>query len=343
MGDIRTMFSDCSDILDYLTAVRNDVVENADQFATDQQEQPMLPFVPPRAQQESWFNRYAVNVLSEPDAENCAPVVIEDNPTYQNLIGRIEYRAEFGAMVTDFTQIRAGALHRANGGYLVLEARNLLQQGLAWDGLKRALRNREIKVESIGQFFGLVSAATLEPEPIPLNVKVVMIGEEWLYQLLNMLDEDFRREFKVKAEFQSTMPRTPQAVREYASFIGDLVRRANLRHFDAGAVAQVVEEASRMADDRETHHADGQRRRVRQAYWADRRAHAGDRRGRRARGGRADYRLSHIAEQFVERIGEAWCSSTPSRGRPGNWPSASPLELMFGVLASPRLSGQGGW
>ncbi len=339
IADLRAMFNDCPDILAYLTAVRNDVVENADQFATDQQEQQMpLPFVPQRAQQESWFNRYAVNVLSEPDADNCAPVVIEDNPTYQNLIGRIEFRAEFGAMVTDFTQIRAGALHRANGGYLVIEARNLLQQGLAWDGLKRALRNREIKVESIGQFFGLVSAATLEPEPIPLSVKVVMIGEEWLYQALNMLDEDFRKEFKVKAEFQSTMPRTPQAVREYASFIGDLVRRDNLRHFDAGAVAQVVEEASRMADDQQklTTRMANVEDLVRQAaYWADRAGRTlvtAEDVGRAV--GEQIYRLSHIAEQFVERIGEGVVLINTEGAEVGQVNGLSVISLsnfMFGI------------
>ncbi len=310
IGDIRAMFEDCPEILDFLTAVRNDVVENADQFAADQQQeqQTPMPFMPRRAQSEGWFNRYSVNVLSEPDADNCAPVVIEDNPIYQNLLGRIEFRAEFGAMVTDFTQIRAGALHRANGGYLVLDARNLLMQGLAWDALKRALRNREIKVESIGQFYGLVSTSTLEPEPIPLQVKVVMIGEEWLYQLLNLADEDFRKEFKVKAEFHSTMPRTAEAVREYASFIGDKVRNDNLRHFDAGAIAQVVEEASRMADDQEkltarmAHVEDLVRQ---SAYWAERAGHpmvTAEDVGRAV--GEQIYRLSHMAERFVERIDE---------------------------------------
>jgi lon-related putative ATP-dependent protease len=195
--------------------------------------------------------RYTVNVLT-PDCEDvCAPIVIEDNPTYHNLIGRIEHRAQFGAMFTDFTQIRPGALHRANGGYLVAEAKNVLLNPLAWDGLKRALRNRRIKIEEMSQFYGLVATVTLEPEPIPLDLKVVLIGDERLYQLLYALDEDFRELFKVKAEFALRAHLDDDLADSYARFVGDLCRRERLLAFAPDAAARVIEEALRYADDQE--------------------------------------------------------------------------------------------
>ncbi len=309
MVDVRTKFADSPKILSYLAAVRKDVIQNADEFLPDQQEQqPALPFLQRRGDDQGWFSRYAVNVLAEPGTDGCAPVIIEDNPTYQNLIGRIEFRAEFGAMATDFTQIRAGALHRANGGYLVLEARDLLSQAMAWDGLKRALKTREIRVESINQFYGMVSTTTLEPEPIPLQVKVVIISDEYLYQLLSTADEDFRETFRVKAEFRSTMPRDAQAVRDYASFIGDTCREQGLHHLDAGAVAVVVDESARAADDQ---HKLSTRMStvvdlVRQSsFWAERAGHALVTAEDVARAvGEQTYRLSNVAERFVERIGE---------------------------------------
>lgn len=306
--DVRSKFEGLPKILEYLAAVRKDVVQNADQFIPDQQEQQVLPFLPRRGEDLGWLSRYAVNVLVEGDGDGCAPVVIEDNPSYPNLVGRVEYRAEFGSMVTDFGQIRAGALHRANGGYLILEARDLLTQPLAWDGLKRALRTHEIKIESVSQFYGLMSTPTLEPEPIPLQVKVVIVSDEFLYQLLNSADEDFREAFRVKAEFHSSMPRDAQAARDYASFIGDLCRREGLRHLDAGAIARVIEEAARLAEDQQklTTRMASVVDLVRQAsFWAERAGHAVVTAEDVARAvGEQIYRLSHTSERFLERIDE---------------------------------------
>ncbi len=246
--ELREQFADCPAVIVYLDAARADVVANVQQFLPSPQEE-TLPFpLKASGDGEEWFRRYQVNVVSETPECACAPVVIEDNPIYHNLIGRIEHRAEFGTMVTDFTQIRAGALHRANGGYLIVQAKELLTNALSWEALKRALRNREIKIEEMAQFYGLMAAATLEPEPIPLDVKVVIIGDYSFYGLLNAYDEDFRELFKVKAEFTTDMTRDDQAVGDYARFVGDLCRREGLRHFQAGAVAQLVDESSRMAD-----------------------------------------------------------------------------------------------
>ncbi|NLG50334.1 MAG: AAA family ATPase, partial [Chloroflexi bacterium] len=201
LADLREKFAECPAVLEHLDHVRHDIIANVERFMP-QEEGPQLPFMMrPDRGEDGWLTRYAINVLVEGASQEQAPVIIEDNPTYHNLIGRIEHRTEYGTMVTDFTQIRAGALHRANGGYLVVEAKDLLVNALAYDGLKRALRNNEIKIEEMAQFYGLVAAASLQPEPIPLDVKVVIIGDARLYQLLYALDEDFRELFKVKAEF----------------------------------------------------------------------------------------------------------------------------------------------
>jgi lon-related putative ATP-dependent protease len=250
LAEIRDKFTDCSQVLTYLDAVRKDVVENPANFTPSAQQEEAGPLnMLARSSRESSLNRYKVNVIRADCTEGCAPVVMEDNPTYYNLFGRIEHRAEFGAMVTDFMQIRAGALHRANGGYLIVEAKDLLTNPLAWEGLKRALKNAEIKIEDMSQFYGMVATVTLDPEPIPLDVKLAIIGDERLYEMLYVYDEDFRELFKVKAEFSSIMPREPQSDQDYASFIGDVCRRESLRHFDPSAVARVIDEGSRMAED----------------------------------------------------------------------------------------------
>jgi predicted ATP-dependent protease len=247
VSETRERFLDCPKVLDYIEAVRRDVVANVQQFLPSAEEN--IPFALRGASDGArWLSRYVINVLAETAACACAPVVIEDNPTYPNLVGRIEHRAEFGAMVTDFTQIRAGALHRANGGYLVVEAKNILANALAWDALKRALHNREIRIEEMAPFYGLVAAATLDPEPIPLELKVVIIGDARLYGLLYAYDEDFRDLFKVKAEFTQTMPRDTVTEQEHAQFVGNICRHEGLRHFTPDAVARLVDESSRMAD-----------------------------------------------------------------------------------------------
>lgn len=249
LADLREKFADCPAVLEHLEHVRHDIIANVERFMP-QEEGLQLPFmVRPDRGEDGWLTRYAINVLVEGASQEQAPVIIEDNPTYHNLIGRIEHRTEFGTMVTDFTQIRAGALHRANGGYLVVEAKDLLANALAYDGLKRALRNSEIKIEEMAQFYGLVAAASLQPEPIPLDVKVVIIGDARLYQLLYALDEDFRELFKVKAEFAGEMERTEETLHDLASFVARMCRNEELLHFGPDAVARLADESARYADD----------------------------------------------------------------------------------------------
>jgi predicted ATP-dependent protease len=191
-----------------------------------------------------------VNVLVDHARSEGAPFVIEDHPTQPNLVGRVEHVAQMGTLVTDFTLIRAGALHRANGGYLVLDAAKVLAQPYAWEQLKRSLSSRLITIESLGQALGLLTTTTLEPEPIPLDVKVALTGDRRLYYLLCALDPEFPEHFKIQADFEDAVERSPVSARAYARLIGTLARREGLLPFDASGVARAIDELSRMADDR---------------------------------------------------------------------------------------------
>jgi lon-related putative ATP-dependent protease len=177
-----------------------------------------------------------------------APVVFETNPSYYNLFGKVEYRGELGTMVTDFRMIRPGAVHRANGGFLILNARDLLLQLASYDALKRALRSGEVRIENLSEQYGLIPTATLRPEPIPLDVKVVLIGTPLIFQLLYTLDEDFRKLFKVKADFDIEVQRTPETMAGYASAVAAICARHRLRPFDRGAVARILEHSARLAE-----------------------------------------------------------------------------------------------
>jgi predicted ATP-dependent protease len=243
---LKQGYASYPEIVEWLDRFLNDVVERHDDFRDDGEPPPQLPFMPRRGPE---FTRYRVNLLIDHSETRGAPVVLELNPTYYNLFGKTEYRGEFGAMVTDFTMIKPGALHRANGGYLILQARDLLVSPFAWESLKRALKSREIRIENLGEQYGLFATATLRPEPIPLNVKVVVIGVPLIYHLLYLYDDDFPKLFKIKADFDTDMERTPEAMLDYAQAIGAICRREGLLPFDRGAVARSLEHSARLADD----------------------------------------------------------------------------------------------
>ncbi|PIU78940.1 MAG: ATP-dependent protease [Nitrospirae bacterium CG06_land_8_20_14_3_00_70_43] len=239
----------------YLEAVRDDVVDHLERLQqTDEGgESPIahalqLSGAPPAA---AFFRRYQVNCLVEHDGGDGAPVVYEDNPTFQNLVGRVEHMAQMGALITDFQLIKAGSLHRANGGYLLMDARQLLTQPYAWEGLKRALRQGEATIESLGQMLSLVTTVSLEPEPIPLTVKVVLFGDPYLYYLLSHLDSEFPELFKVAADFDDRMVRNAAGEALYARLIATLVRRDRLRPLERDAVARVIEHSARLVEDAE--------------------------------------------------------------------------------------------
>ncbi|MEZ5602889.1 MAG: AAA family ATPase [Burkholderiaceae bacterium] len=246
VDDLLRKYVALPDVVAYLEAVAKDVVENADIFRAPaegaQGASMQSDELPP-------LRRYQVNLLVE-DGASGAPVVSEENPTFQNLIGRVEHVARFGALMTDFGLIRAGALHRANGGYLLLDARKVLMQPLAWEALKRALLTREIRVESPAQQYGLISTVSLEPQPIPLDVKVVLFGDRMLHALLQAWDPEFVELFKVDADFEDDIVIDDDSLPTYARLIGTLARDAKLPPLEADAVARVIEHAARDAGDR---------------------------------------------------------------------------------------------
>ena len=271
-------------VMAYLEEVRADVVEHASDFlpSHDQGQQQIIVVGqrrPAGGGGPGSFRRYQVNVIVDnsdsvnPDIPpNGAPVIEEEHPTHPNLVGRIEHLSQMGALITDFNLIKAGALHCANGGYLVMDARRILLQPFAWETLKRALRAGHIKIESPAESMGWVSTVTLDPEPIPLDVKVVLLGEPIIYYLLSQYDPDFKELFKVAADFVNTMDRDDNGVKDYARLLAAQVEREGLRHLDKSAVARIIEQGARMAQDAEklTTHMASVVDLVREAdYWAE--------------------------------------------------------------------------
>ncbi len=270
IDELKKKYQDLTPVMQYLDAVEGDVVENVKDFRA-REEGAATPLTL-ALQGAPSFTRYRVNMLVDHSGAQGAPIVYEDNPSYANLLGRVEHSAQFGALITDFTLIKAGALHRANGGYLMLDMRKVLMQPYAWEGLKRALRSQEITIESLGQMLGLLSTVSLEPEPIPLDVKVVLMGERILYYLLCAYDPDFRELFKVAADFDDRVERNPGNNLLYARLIGTLARKGGLRPFDRTAVARVIEQSARLASDAEklSTHMQSMADLLREAdYWAE--------------------------------------------------------------------------
>lgn len=248
---LRRKYADLEAVAAYFEAVQQDVIANVQDFLRPQEGGSALVDVPHGQSNSPSFRRYRVNVVVDRDGVAGAPVIYEDNPTYAGLIGRVEHISQMGTLVTDFNLIKSGALHRACGGYLMLDAHKLLTQPFAWEGLKRALRSGQINIESLGQVLSLVSTVSLEPEPIPLNVKVVLLGEPYLYYLLSHYDPEFHELFKVEADFSDDMPRSPDNHLLYANLIASLVRREKLLPFKRNAVARIVEHSARLAGDGE--------------------------------------------------------------------------------------------
>ncbi|MCA9524395.1 MAG: AAA family ATPase [Myxococcales bacterium] len=248
IDEVRQNFPELPAIDDYLTSVKGDILDNLDDFKP--QEQAQNPFLA-KAPDNDRFKRYEVNVLVDQAASDSSHVFYEDHPAYVNLIGRIEHVAHFGNLKTDFTLIKPGALHRANGGFLVLDARKVLTNGFSWEALKRALTAGAVRIESLGQQLGLVSTVTLEPEEIPLELKVVLVGDRMIYYLLHQHDPDFARLFKVAVDFEEEMERSRENDALFARLVATLVHELELRPFSAAAVARVIEHAARMAADAE--------------------------------------------------------------------------------------------
>ena len=255
IGDLRSGYQEMPAVLEYLDAVERHIKENVDDFITPAAPSPQSDAPPSTATvaaiEDSRFRRYQVNVIVDNGGQQGAPVVFEDNPNHQTLVGRIEHLARFGALVTDFNLLTPGALHRANGGYLILEAPKLLTGNFGWPSLKRALNAGEIRIESVEQLLSMVSTVSLEPEPIPLHIKIVLLGPPDLYYLLSAQDEEFAELFKIAADFEDRVERTPDMTLLYARTVATMMRRRKLRCFDNPAVARVIEHAARLAGDAE--------------------------------------------------------------------------------------------
>lgn len=254
IDELSERYSEQAQVTEFLAGVRVDIIENAGELLRQDGSQEgegtqPVPFTAPT--EPAFLRRYQVNVLVDHGQSEHAPVVYEDNPTYSNLLGRVEHLSQLGALVTDFHLIRPGALHRANGGYLLMDARSLLTQPYAYEALKRSLKTGKVRIESLGQALSLVSTVSLEPEPVELDVKVVMLGEPLLYYLLCEYDPEFSELFKVAADFDTSMDRSEDNQRLYATLVARIVRKSDLRPFDAGAVARVIERAARRASDAE--------------------------------------------------------------------------------------------
>ena len=252
MDEIRARFREIEAVQRYLDEVERDIIENFAQFLEKESQEDggfmMPPSFSPAGRRRS-VTRYRVNVMIDNSQLDGAPVILEDKPASLNLVGDIEHAAQMGTLITDFTLIKPGALHRANGGYLILDARRILLEPFAWEALKKALRTRQIRIESLAQLYSLVSTISLEPEPIPLDVKVVLLGERRLYYLLSTYDPDFNELFKIAADFENDMERNPETHLAYARLVGSIAKRDKLLPFERDAVARIVEHGSRMAGD----------------------------------------------------------------------------------------------
>jgi len=241
----KEQYRDLAEVLGFLDAVLEDVVEIGEQLR--EQLKATTDLTTMLAGGIHALARYQVNLLVGNGGTHGAPIVHEDNPTYANLLGRMDSIAQMGTLMTNFTLIKPGALHRANGGYLVLDALKVLTQSYAWEGLKRALRTRQVRIEPLGQILGLLNTMTLEPEPMPLSVKVVLVGERRLYYLLKAVDPEFEELFSVAADFEDDLLRDADGTSLYAHFIATLAVGSGLRALDRAAVARMVEHGARLA------------------------------------------------------------------------------------------------
>ena len=246
MEDIKNKYKEHEKIVSYLSDATEDILGHIEDFKVQEEQTPPLPFMKMQKQEPN-FTRYKVNVLVNNQETKGAPCVYESNPTFFNLIGRLEYRFQYGMATTDFSMIKAGALHKANGGYLILNALDLLRNMFSYDVLKRAIKNKEIKLEDILEQYRMIATSTLRPEAIPLNVKVILLGIPYLYYLLHNVDEEYRELFKVQADFDSRMACNGDSMLAYAAFVGSSCKKENLMPFDRSGVAKIVEYGSRLA------------------------------------------------------------------------------------------------
>ncbi len=240
-------YHDLPPVTEYLREVEADILKNIEDFKKKPGTPSPLPFPMP----EPSFTQYQVNVLVDNSETKGGPVIIEHNPNYSNLFGGVERRAQFGALVTDFTLIRPGSIHRANGGYLILNVLDLLRWFFSYEALKRCIKEREIKIEDLAEQMGFIAARTLQPQPIPLNVKVILVGDPYLYQLLYIYDDDFGKIFKIKAQFDWEMKKTPEHLQEFCSLVAAYCQDEELMPLHKTGMGRLIEHAQELAGHQE--------------------------------------------------------------------------------------------
>lgn len=253
MGTLLKEYENNKEIIEYLGEVRDDILENLSRFVSHDEdgddEERSEPSLPQRKGDP--YLPYRVNIFIDNTDVQGAPIIIETNPTFYNLFGKIEKNIEYGIYTTDFKMIKAGSLARANGGYLVLNALDVFRNPHVWETLKRVIKNQKLFIEDLGEQFSLLPTSGLRPEPIALNVKIVLIGSDWVYRTLYQLDEDFNKIFKIKAEFDTQMDRTGGHIEDYVRFISGRSKLDDLLPFAADAMAAMVEHSSRVVEDQE--------------------------------------------------------------------------------------------
>lgn len=242
--NFRRKYSSYDKIMDFIEHIKEDVLENLDIFVEGINKHSL------NKDQEELLSRYKVNLIVDNSQTKGAPVIHDSNPTYNNLIGNVEYESRLGTITTDFLMIRAGSILKANGGYLIVKLNDLLRNYRAWEGLKRVLGSGELKIEGIRSQLDLLTITSIKPETIPMEVKVVLIGTEYLYQLLHEYDDEFCDLFKIKVQFDTDMDRNEENIYKIAGFIGRYCRKNNIRHLDNSGVAAIVEYSSRVAGSR---------------------------------------------------------------------------------------------
>ncbi len=243
IDELRSEYKENEKIVNYLDDMQDDIIKNVENFLTKPENMGIPPFM--QKFYTPSFTPYKVNIFISHDKDSNAPVIYEDNPLHHNLIGKIEHLSQVGTLVTDFSMIKSGALHKANGGYLILDARKILTNPFSYEGLKRVLHSKEIRIESAAEHYSLISTTSLEPEPIPLDIKVILIGERILYYLLYHYDPEFKELFKVSVDFEDEMPRNDESTQLYARMIGTISKDNSLLPLTKDAVAKVIEQSSR--------------------------------------------------------------------------------------------------
>ncbi|MCS7062150.1 MAG: ATP-binding protein [Anaerolineae bacterium] len=336
IDDLIEKYEAQPDITDYFNALRRDIVDNIELFKSGPPQEEGQPPAP-AWQRNLPFRKYEVNVVVDHGKLEGAPLVVLLNPTYNNLFGRIEKETHYGALYTDFTMIKAGALHQANGGYLVIPIEGLLSAPLSWDSLKRALRSRQIEIEEPAELIGYITAKSLRPQPIPLDIKVILIGPPLFYYLLHAYDSEFAELFRVKADFDTSMPYTAENARNFLSVVCRLCANEQLNHLDSSAMAKLLEYAARLANDQNklSTHFGAVADVVREAhYWSQQAnsSHITAEHIRRALDEKV-YRSNLIQERLQERIAEGTLLIDTTGARVGQVNGLTVINLgdyMFG-------------